>query len=68
MKTIVPTAKKVGILRAHLEEDTGKMLHDERGHGRDSLVDLNRTGTPLLEIVSQPEMETAEEAKRQAAE
>src|SRR5881398_3440317 len=56
-------AKKVGILRAHLEEDAGKMLHDEHGSGRDSLVDLNRTGTPLLEIVSQPEMETAEEAK-----
>ena len=56
-------AKKVGILRAHLEEDAGKMLHDEHGRGRDSLVDLNRTGTPLLEIVSQPEMETAEEAK-----
>lgn len=56
-------AKKVGIIRAHLEEDAGKMLHDERGAKRDSLVDLNRTGTPLLEIVSQPEMETAEEAK-----
>jgi aspartyl-tRNA(Asn)/glutamyl-tRNA(Gln) amidotransferase subunit B len=55
--------KKVNILRAHLEEDAGKMLHDEKGHGRDSLVDLNRTGTPLLEIVSQPEMESAEEAK-----
>jgi aspartyl-tRNA(Asn)/glutamyl-tRNA(Gln) amidotransferase subunit B len=56
-------AKKVGIIRAHLEEDAGKMLHDEAGAKRDSLVDLNRTGTPLLEIVSQPEMETAEEAK-----
>jgi aspartyl-tRNA(Asn)/glutamyl-tRNA(Gln) amidotransferase subunit B len=56
-------SKKINILRAHLEEDAGKMLHDEHGHGRDSLVDLNRTGTPLLEIVSQPEMETAEEAK-----
>lgn len=55
--------KKVGIVRAHLEEDAGKMLHDEQGRGNDSLVDLNRTGTPLLEIVSQPEMETPEEAK-----
>lgn len=55
--------KRVGILRAHLEEDAGKMLHDESGGRRDSRVDLNRTGTPLLEIVSQPEMETAEEAK-----
>src|SRR3954447_2429208 len=56
-------AKRVGIIRAHLEEDAGKLLHDEKGQGGDSLVDLNRTGTPLLEIVSQPEMETAEEAK-----
>ena len=55
--------KKVGILRAHLEEDAGKMLHDEAGGGRDSLVDLNRTGTPLLEIVSHPDMDAAEEAK-----
>jgi aspartyl-tRNA(Asn)/glutamyl-tRNA(Gln) amidotransferase subunit B len=55
--------KKVGIVRAHLEEDAGKMLHDEKGHGRDSLVDLNRTGTPLLEIVSEPDMETPDEAK-----
>ena len=54
-------AKRVGIIRAHLEEDAGKMLHDEEGG--DSLVDLNRTGTPLLEIVSQPEMATPEEAK-----
>jgi len=55
--------KRIGIIRAHLEEDAGKMLHDEQGAGRDSLVDLNRTGTPLLEIVSQPEMSTPEEAK-----
>ena len=39
------------------------MLHDESGGGKDSLVDLNRTGTPLLEIVSQPEMTSPEEAK-----
>jgi aspartyl-tRNA(Asn)/glutamyl-tRNA(Gln) amidotransferase subunit B len=55
--------KKVGIIRVHLEEDAGKMLHDEKGGGRDSLVDLNRAGTPLLEIVSKPEMTAAEEAK-----
>src|SRR5438132_4349908 len=54
--------KRVGIIRAHLEEDAGKMLHDESGGGKDSLVDLNRTGTPLLEIVSKPEMSSAEEA------
>src|SRR5207249_9009291 len=46
-----------------LEEDAGKMLHDEQGGGRDSLVDLNRTGTPLLEIVSQPDLSSPEEAK-----
>src|SRR5207247_1467403 len=42
--------KRIGIQRAHLEEDAGKMLHDEQGTGQASLVDLNRTGTPLLEI------------------
>lgn len=55
-------AKRIGIIRAHLEEDAGKLLHDETGHGGDSRVDLNRTGTPLLEIVSQPEMNAPEEA------
>ncbi len=54
--------KKVGIIRAHLEEDAGKNLHDESGRGGDTKVDLNRTGTPLLEIVSHPEMNSAEEA------
>jgi aspartyl-tRNA(Asn)/glutamyl-tRNA(Gln) amidotransferase subunit B len=54
--------KKVGIIRAHLEEDAGKNLHDESGRGGDSLVDLNRTGTPLLEIVSHPDINTPEEA------
>jgi aspartyl-tRNA(Asn)/glutamyl-tRNA(Gln) amidotransferase subunit B len=56
-------ARKIGIIRAHLEEDAGKMLHDEQKGGSDSLVDLNRTGTPLLEIVSQPDLETPDEAK-----
>ena len=54
--------KRVGIIRAHLEEDAGKNLHDESGKGGDTRVDLNRTGTPLLEIVSQPEMNSPEEA------
>ena len=39
------------------------MLHDEKGSGQDSLVDLNRAGTPLLEIVSQPELTSPEEAR-----
>jgi aspartyl-tRNA(Asn)/glutamyl-tRNA(Gln) amidotransferase subunit B len=56
------TPKKVGIIRAHLEEDAGKLVHDETGRGGDSRVDLNRTGTPLLEIVSHPHLNSPEEA------
>jgi len=56
------TPKKIGIIRAHLEEDAGKNMHDESGRGGDTKVDLNRTGTPLLEIVSQPDMNTPDEA------
>jgi aspartyl-tRNA(Asn)/glutamyl-tRNA(Gln) amidotransferase subunit B len=53
--------KKINLTRAHLEEDAGKNVHPE---GADfSLVDLNRAGTPLLEIVSEPEIHTAAEAK-----
>jgi aspartyl-tRNA(Asn)/glutamyl-tRNA(Gln) amidotransferase subunit B len=55
--------KRIGIIRAHLEEDAGKMLHDEQGGGRESCVDLNRAGTPLLEIVSKPEITSPEEAR-----
>src|SRR2546421_4735676 len=55
--------KRIGIIRVHLEEDAGKMLHDEQKGGRESLVDLNRAGTPLLEIVSKPDLSSAEEAK-----
>jgi aspartyl-tRNA(Asn)/glutamyl-tRNA(Gln) amidotransferase subunit B len=59
-------AKTVGITRAHLEEDAGKSTHPE---GADySLVDLNRAGTPLLEIVSEPDMHTSAEAKAYARE
>jgi aspartyl-tRNA(Asn)/glutamyl-tRNA(Gln) amidotransferase subunit B len=56
-------AKRIGIIRVHLEEDAGKSMHDETGAGRDSLVDLNRAGTPLLEIVSKPDLSSPEEAK-----
>lgn len=55
--------RRIRIIRVHLEEDAGKMLHDEQGTGKDSLVDLNRTGTPLLEIVSHPDLTSPEEAK-----
>jgi len=52
--------KKVGITRAHLEEDAGKLIHDTSLKG--SLVDYNRTGTPLMEIVSEPDIRSAQEA------
>ncbi|NIL95635.1 MAG: Asp-tRNA(Asn)/Glu-tRNA(Gln) amidotransferase subunit GatB [Planctomycetales bacterium] len=55
--------KRVGILRAHLEEDAGKSMHDEAAAQADSRIDLNRCGTPLLEIVSQPDMRSPAEAK-----
>ena len=58
--------KKIGITRAHLEEDAGKSTHPA---GKDySLVDLNRAGTPLLEIVSDPDISSPEEAKAYARE
>jgi len=52
--------KKIGITRIHMEEDAGKLLHDE--HNPVSYVDLNRTGVPLIEIVSEPDIRSAEEA------
>ena len=52
--------KRIGITRAHLEEDAGKSLHE--GLGRLSGIDLNRAGTPLIEIVSEPDMRSAKEA------
>jgi aspartyl-tRNA(Asn)/glutamyl-tRNA(Gln) amidotransferase subunit B len=52
--------KRVGITRAHLEEDAGKSLHEDF-HGM-SGIDLNRAGTPLVEIVSEPDMRSAREA------
>jgi aspartyl-tRNA(Asn)/glutamyl-tRNA(Gln) amidotransferase subunit B len=54
---------RVGIIRVHLEEDAGKSMHDESGGGQGSRVDLNRAGTPLLEIVSEPDISSPEEAK-----
>ncbi|OGT61821.1 MAG: aspartyl/glutamyl-tRNA amidotransferase subunit B [Gammaproteobacteria bacterium RIFCSPHIGHO2_12_FULL_45_12] len=54
------SSKRIGITRAHLEEDAGKSLHDD--FSGLSGIDLNRAGTPLLEIVSEPEMTSAKEA------
>ena len=55
---------RVGIIRAHLEEDTGRLGHELPGGGRygGSLVDLNRAGTPLLEIVTHPDLTSADDA------
>jgi len=52
--------KRIGITRAHLEEDAGKSVHE--GFDKCSGIDLNRAGTPLLEIVSEPELSSAKEA------
>lgn len=54
------TTKRIGVTRAHLEEDAGKSIHDQF-EGM-SGIDLNRAGTPLLEIVSEPDMRSVEEA------
>ena len=51
--------KKIGITRIHIEEDAGKLNHDDIGGG--TLVDLNRAGVPLIEIVSEPDLRTVEE-------
>ncbi len=59
----------VGITRAHLEEDTAKLIHATSRDGRRvSLVDFNRSGAPLMEIVTDPDVRTAEQARRYAEE
>jgi aspartyl-tRNA(Asn)/glutamyl-tRNA(Gln) amidotransferase subunit B len=58
--------KVIGITRIHMEEDSGKSIHDQDPF--DTLIDLNRAGVPLLEIVSEPDMRTSEEAYAYLAE
>ncbi len=58
-----PSLRRIRILRAHLEEDAGKSMHDEAAGKADSRIDLNRAGTPLLEIVSEPDLRSPAEAK-----
>ena len=53
------SAKRIGITRIHMEEDSGKSIHD---FGAETLVDLNRAGVPLIEIVSEPDMRSSDEA------
>ena len=63
----LPDGSRIGVERAHLEEDTGKSTHvggDGRIHGSEgSLIDFNRAGVPLVEIVSRPDIRTIEQAK-----
>lgn len=54
--------KKIGLTRIHIEEDAGKLNHDEFAGG--SLVDLNRAGVPLIEIVSEPDLRSSEEVEQ----
>lgn len=56
------TTKKIHLTRIHMEEDAGKLMHSEDPMVPESYVDLNRAGTPLIEIVSEPEIDSSEEA------
>jgi aspartyl-tRNA(Asn)/glutamyl-tRNA(Gln) amidotransferase subunit B len=56
-------SRRVGIIRVHLEEDAGKSMHDEAASTGDTRIDLNRAGTPLCEIVSQPDLRSPQEAR-----
>jgi len=63
IKTEAEELKRIGITRTHLEEDTGKLTHATVNNKRVTFIDFNRSGVPLMEIVSEPNMESAQEAK-----
>ncbi|MDY6861576.1 MAG: Asp-tRNA(Asn)/Glu-tRNA(Gln) amidotransferase subunit GatB [Thermodesulfobacteriota bacterium] len=56
--------KRIGLTRIHLEEDAGKLLHDQGERSNVSYIDFNRTGVPLIEIVSEPDIRNPEEASQ----
>ncbi len=62
---VVPSGKQVRITRVHLEEDTGSLTHDRAGN---TLVDFNRAGVPLMELVTEPDMRSAKDAREAAEE
>ena len=63
IKTEEEGFKRIRVTRAHLEEDTGKLTHATVNKKRVTLIDFNRSGVPLMEIVSEPDMDNAREAK-----